>query len=59
MIRIISYKFLREEAIAYFSEMKNKIVNILRYRLLLMKFLIESDKFITLKSVNFIALKIS
>ena len=49
MIRIISYKFLREEAIAFFSKKKNKIENILEYKSLLMKFLREPANFIALK----------
>jgi len=49
MIRKISYKFLREEAIAYFSKRKNKIENILEYKSLLMKFLSEPNNFIALK----------
>jgi len=49
MIRIISYKFLREEAIAFFSKKKNKIENILDYKSLLMKFLREPANFIALK----------
>jgi len=49
MIRTISYKFLREEAIAYFSKRKNKIENILEYKSLLMKFLREPNNFIALK----------
>ena len=49
MIRKISYKFLREEAIAYFSKRKNKIENILAYKSLLMKFLSEPNNFIALK----------
>ena len=49
MIRIISYKFLREESIAYFSKKKNKIENILEYKSLLIKFLSEPNNFIALK----------
>ena len=49
MIRIISYKFLREEAIAFFSKKKNKIENILEYKSLFMKFLREPANFIALK----------
>ena len=49
MIRIISYKFLREESIAYFSKKKNSIENILEYKSLLIKFLSEPNNFIALK----------
>ena len=49
MIRIISYKFLREESIAYFSKKKNKIENILEYKSLFIKFLSEPNNFIALK----------
>ena len=49
MIRKISYKFLREEAFAYFSMRKNKIENILEYKSLLIKFLSEPNNFIALK----------
>ena len=49
MIRIISYKFLREESIAYFSKRKNSIENILEYKSLLIKFLREPNNFIALK----------
>ena len=49
MIRIISYKFLREESIAYFSKKKNKIENILEYKSLLIKCLSEPNNFIALK----------
>ena len=49
MIRIISYKFLREESIAYFSNKKNIIENILEYKSLLIKFLSEPNNFIALK----------
>ena len=49
MIRIISYKFLREESIAYFSKKKNKIENILEYKSLLINFLSEPNNLIALK----------
>ena len=49
MIRIISYKFLREESIAYFSKRKNSIENIREYKSLLIKFLREPNNFIALK----------
>lgn len=39
MIRIMSYKFLKEECIAYLYSKEKKFDNILKYRNLLLKFL--------------------
>ncbi len=52
LIRIMSLRFLRREALTYFGAKKCKICNIQKYRALLIKFLNEPENFIALKLVD-------
>jgi hypothetical protein len=49
LVRIMTYRFLRDEAVAYFTNRPCRIPNILQYRQPLMEMLTKPQEFVGLK----------